>query len=188
MAHKVGGKGPGGCKGKEACLAYCDKEENAEECAKFAIEKGLVSEKEKELIQTGTLKIKEGLEKLPSDARPLVEQCLIGLIGADKFTRIKGGENIFLTKKQGEGIGKCFESVMAEYSSKKGGAGEMLPPDMPSNFPSIPPGSSLQQRGPVESQMPSVDCSSFANVPNCSLVGSLDSTAYKLCKKCFPDK
>ena len=33
MARKTKGKGPGGCKGKDECEAFCQNEENMETCA-----------------------------------------------------------------------------------------------------------------------------------------------------------
>ena len=35
---------------------------------------------------------------------------------------------------------------------------------------------------------PQIDCSLFAQAPNCSYVGSPDSQSYKLCKQCYPDR
>src|SRR3989344_8328547 len=51
MAKKMGPKmmsqgGPGGCKGKQECEAFCSNPANGEECMKFAVESGMMSEDE----------------------------------------------------------------------------------------------------------------------------------------------
>ena len=51
MAKKMGPEkmmkgGPGGCKGKEECEAFCNNPQNAEECVKFAVENGMMSQEE----------------------------------------------------------------------------------------------------------------------------------------------
>lgn len=44
---------------------------------------------------------------------------------------------------------------------------------------------SISSSLPSESQM---DCSIFASVPDCSVVGKHESQSYKFCKQCLPDK
>ena len=51
MAKKMGPKimnqgGPGGCKEKDECKSFCDNPVNGEECVKFAISSGMMSEEE----------------------------------------------------------------------------------------------------------------------------------------------
>jgi hypothetical protein len=180
MAHKVGGKGPGGCKGKDECLNYCDTNENAKECANFAIEKGLVSKEEEELIKNGTAKLKAGLEQVPGEVRSTIEQCLRNTIGNDNLAKLNAGQDLYLTKKQGEGIGPCFETALAEYAEEQAQVGA---PNAPTG--SSGPGTPPQNTG---SGQPSIDCSQFSSVPSCSYVGSTGSTAYDICKQCFPNK
>jgi len=48
MARKTGGKGPGNCRGKEECEAYCEDPTHAEECINFALEYGFISPEEAE--------------------------------------------------------------------------------------------------------------------------------------------
>jgi len=43
MVRKTGGKGPGNCRGEEACAAYCEDPANMEECLNFAVQIGEVS-------------------------------------------------------------------------------------------------------------------------------------------------
>jgi hypothetical protein len=46
MARKTGGKGPGGCKGKEECDAFCNNPDNQETCFNFAKDNGMIPEKD----------------------------------------------------------------------------------------------------------------------------------------------
>ncbi len=67
MAKKMGPKmmkqgGPGGCKGKQECENFCNNPANGDECVKFAVESGLMSEEE-------VVKMKErGFMAPPKDA------------------------------------------------------------------------------------------------------------------------
>ena len=45
------GEGPGGCKSKEECEAYCADESHMEECAQFAQKAGLMTEEELEMFR-----------------------------------------------------------------------------------------------------------------------------------------
>jgi hypothetical protein len=45
------GQGPGGCKGKEECKAYCDNPDNMVECTEFALKAGLITPEEAEQVR-----------------------------------------------------------------------------------------------------------------------------------------
>lgn len=210
MAHKVAGKGPGGCKGKDGCAQYCDLQEHAEECAKFALEKELVSEEEAEKIKQGSAELRSGLDKIPADARSEVETCLIGLMGADNFAKIQGGQDVFLTKNQGTGVGPCFDNTMDAYAAKKsqegqGAASGGLPAGAPpTNIPQPPvnmgppanvgppadvPVSAPDNVGPPagNSAPPAgyapdaATCAEFQSVPSCDVV---PENVRSLCEQC----
>ena len=55
--------GPGGCKGKEACYAYCSSPDNVDECITFAGSKGLMSGDKLEKIKGKAEKVKAALAK-----------------------------------------------------------------------------------------------------------------------------
>ncbi|MEK6845274.1 MAG: hypothetical protein AABY26_00830, partial [Nanoarchaeota archaeon] len=48
MFKKTGGKGPGDCKGKEECEAFCDNPDNMPECIDFGVKAGMMSPEEAE--------------------------------------------------------------------------------------------------------------------------------------------
>jgi len=129
IARKTGGKGPGGCKSKDECEVFCNLEENAKLCQDFAIEKHLISDEEEKMMVGGAGKIKEGLEKIPSEMRAEVETCLNGIFNGE-LSKITGGEKT-ITKAQGEKIGNCFENASKNYAAqqKKTGGSEMQPPN-----------------------------------------------------------
>jgi hypothetical protein len=51
MPLLMSGQMPGGCKEKEECDDYCEKDENFEECIDFAVKAGYVSEEEAEMAK-----------------------------------------------------------------------------------------------------------------------------------------
>lgn len=141
IAKKVGGKGPGDCKSQAECDTYCNNPDNAKECANFAIEKGLVSEEEAQKIREGAAELRSSLSKIPADARPEVEACLSSALGADNFAKLKGGEDVSVTKEQGGKIQPCFENAMKAYAEKmQSQAPKDIPAGAPTNIPKPPAG------------------------------------------------
>jgi len=179
IARKTGGKGPGGCQGTEECSNYCNLSEHAKECANFAIEKGVVDDTEKDLIINGAKKLRDGLSQIPEDAKAEVKQCLVGVIGGDNLSKIESGQEVSLTKKQGDGIGSCIESVMSKFKNKAAssaqGAGAGSGPSSgaggpPANIPSGAPSNSGSGTPPADYKPDAAMCSRFATVPSCDLV------------------
>ncbi|MFA6524577.1 MAG: hypothetical protein WC264_03410 [Candidatus Paceibacterota bacterium] len=51
MSLKTGGKGPGGCMGKDACDTFCNNPDNQETCFNFAKDNGMISEEDLQRMQ-----------------------------------------------------------------------------------------------------------------------------------------
>jgi len=60
MVRKTGGKGPGNCRGEEACAAYCEDPANMEECLNFAVQIGEVSPEQVEQARRGMEMMQRG--------------------------------------------------------------------------------------------------------------------------------
>ncbi|MEK7607493.1 MAG: hypothetical protein AAB484_01015 [Patescibacteria group bacterium] len=60
MIKKTGGRGPGGCRGREQCETYCAT--NNEECFKFAEKHDLISPEDRQRMTEGSEKMKASLE------------------------------------------------------------------------------------------------------------------------------
>lgn len=59
MARKTGGKGPGGCRGRE-CETFCNNPENQEVCFKFALEHDLISPEDRQRMEEGKRQMQGG--------------------------------------------------------------------------------------------------------------------------------
>ena len=106
MFKKTGGKGPGGCKGRE-CETFCNDPANQEVCLKFAEENGFIEKDKIEEVRKGTQQLKEHFTNMP----PEVLECLNNAIGAERFQKIKNGE-IVPGPDLGRAMHQCFEAVM----------------------------------------------------------------------------
>ncbi len=104
LVRKTGGKGPGGCFGEE-CRTYCNGEDHAEECQRFAEENGLVTAEQKQQREEGKQAIRNSLQNAPAD----VKECLTGTVGAEKIQGLLSG-NGQPTQSLGSAIRQCFES------------------------------------------------------------------------------
>ena len=117
MVKKTGGKGPGGCRGKEQCETYC--EEHQDECFAFAEEHGLVKEEDRERMKEGMTKFKEALDSAP----PEVVECIRSAVGGEVLDQISAGTKP-PSRDLGEKMHQCFESF---FSSKQGQFGDQPP-------------------------------------------------------------
>ena len=72
-------------------------------------------------------------------------------------------------------------SVNSDFSYKPDVNISVPLPQIDIQIPSIP-------TGVPSGGQPQIDCSQFASVPSCSLVGAAGSQAYEACKQCFPNK
>ncbi|MFZ5559536.1 MAG: hypothetical protein ACOZAL_01950 [Patescibacteria group bacterium] len=71
---KAGGQGPGGCKGKEECEIYCSNPEHGEECMKFAVEMGFMSQEEADKMKNFVDQGGPGGCKTEEECRAFCEQ------------------------------------------------------------------------------------------------------------------
>ena len=113
MVRKTGGKGPGGCRGRDACEAYCENPANQEACFRFAEEHDLLSEDDREMMREGVEQMQEAFE----DAPPEVEACIREAV--PELDAILSGEK-FPRPAIGEAIQTCFEDF---FRSEAGGFG-----------------------------------------------------------------
>ena len=101
MVKKTGGKGPGGCRGRQ-CEAYC--EANREACIAFAEEYGLVSAEDKATMEEGRTKLKEALSRSGEE----VKSCIEDAVGRDTLEQIFSGAKR-QTREIEEKMRGCFE-------------------------------------------------------------------------------
>ncbi|MBI3634026.1 MAG: hypothetical protein HY228_00185 [Candidatus Yonathbacteria bacterium] len=125
MIKKTGGKGPGGCRGKEQCDTYCS--EHQDECMKFAEEHNLVAPEDKARMEEGLARFKEGIANAPAE----VKQCLEGIVGRDNLEQMIAGRQ---TPKRdfGDKMRGCFENVFgapSERGAQEGGFQNMMRPE-----------------------------------------------------------
>ena len=119
MFKKTGGKGPGGCKGKDECEEFCGNPENQEACFNFGKEHNLISEEKMKEMREGAEKIKEVFKTAP----PEVTDCVRSKVGTENFDKIQSGESV-PNPKIGEQIRACFEEIMPKM--QKEGMDEMM--------------------------------------------------------------
>jgi len=116
IIKKTGGKGPGGCRGREECDAYC--ETNPEACFSFAQEHGLVRPEDQARMQEGVQKIRQGLDQAP----PEVAECVRSSV-PDLDSALSGQG--FIGRDVGEKMRTCFESFAQNQQQQ---FGQMGPP------------------------------------------------------------
>lgn len=115
IAKKTGGRGPGGCRGRE-CERYCEDESHFDECLAFAKEHGLISDKEHEMA-------KKSGGKGPGGCRG--RACKNYCENPDHFEECLnfGKEQGFISEKEyemakktgGKGPGGCFGEACRTY-------------------------------------------------------------------------
>ncbi len=100
---KNGGKGPGGCIGKDACNTFCNDPANQETCFNFGKDNGMIPEADLQKMQDGQQKMKDSFSQIP----PEVLDCLTSSVGADVVSKMKNGE--FVPQSAGDAINQCFQ-------------------------------------------------------------------------------
>ena len=103
MSIKNGGKGPGGCIGKEDCNTFCDNLDNQDTCFNFAKDNGMIPEEDLQKMQAGQQKMKDSFSSIP----PEVLDCITSSLGADVVEKMKTGSVI--GRKNGDAINQCFQ-------------------------------------------------------------------------------
>ena len=107
MFRKTGGKGPGGCQGREACESFCNDPANQAACFAFAQEHGLIPAEELERMKEGMAQFEGGLQQAP----PEVAQCLKDTVGEEVLAQIEAG-TFMPNPELGESMRTCFEAFM----------------------------------------------------------------------------
>lgn len=111
---KAGGRGPGGCKGRQ-CQAFCENPENQQACFEWARDNGLMKEEDVRRMQEGTKQI----EKVFNDAPPEVQECINQAVPGGLEKMRSGG--FFGGEAVGEKIKACFEGFMSQMGGSFGG-------------------------------------------------------------------
>jgi len=139
MIKKTGGKGPGGCRGESECAVYCNDPAHLDECVDFGVKTGMISEDEQKKIKEGTQMIKDGLDKIPAEARGDAESCLNSVFGG-KLQDVLNG-TVTIQKSQGEKVGPCMEEAVNKYVQSQmqkavpGGGQGSMPENIPQGIP-----------------------------------------------------
>ncbi len=137
MFRKTGGKGPGGCRGRQ-CESFCDDPANQETCFNFASEHGLIPPEELEQMKEGFQQFQQGIESAP----PEVADCLRSSLGSETFDKLQSGQGM-PGRQMGEAMRNCFEDF--GRSQFKGDEGEGFGP--PDGFEGERPAGQEQFRG-----------------------------------------
>lgn len=103
VIKKTGGKGPGGCVGKDECDTYC--EAHGDECFAFAQEHDLLSEEDKGRMRESGLQMQKALAEAPESVRACIEHAL----GAELLEGILIGTRMG-GPKSGEVTRECFDT------------------------------------------------------------------------------
>ncbi len=105
--------GPGGCKSKEECDAFCSDRNNQETCFNFAKKNNLISE---EQIQQMEQQRKEGNNQagnMLNNAPTEVVSCLKEKLGEERFSKMQSG-SFMPDRGTGDIMKSCFESFRPE--------------------------------------------------------------------------
>ncbi|OGI63165.1 hypothetical protein A2818_01865 [Candidatus Nomurabacteria bacterium RIFCSPHIGHO2_01_FULL_40_12] len=105
---KAGGKGPGGCKGRQ-CQAFCEQPNNQQACFEWAKENGVLKEDDLRRMEEG----RQQIEKVLGDAPPEVASCLEQALGPGGVEKMRSGE-FFGGEAIGEKMHACFEGFMSQ--------------------------------------------------------------------------
>ncbi|MGC9610681.1 MAG: hypothetical protein ABSE68_00420 [Minisyncoccia bacterium] len=164
MARKTGGKGPGGCVGKEQCDAFCNNPDNQETCFNFGRDNGMIPPEQLQKIDEGKKQFTDSLKQAPVK----VIDCISGVVGADRLEKFKSG-TLVPPKDIGNKVGECFRQGMPPGGPGEGGnippagqgSGDAKPSFQPGPGTTNPGGQMMpQQAGPGGCKTPE-ECQSF---------------------------
>lgn len=116
MVKKTGGKGPGGCRGRE-CKEFCENPNNSEVCYNFAKEYGLMDPE----MEKGSQDFLDSLRNAP----PAVKTCLQAEFGENL-------DKVFPGPKTGAKLRDCYETYGRKSGEMQGQKGEAFPGDIKS--------------------------------------------------------
>ncbi len=103
------GVNPPSCQGKDACDKYCSDPAHQDECTKFAVAAGFMSQADLQKMQEGQQQFKQGL----LNATGKLKDCLVAAFGSDL-------SNVSPTKDNGDKMQKCFEQFPPQQIQGQG--------------------------------------------------------------------
>lgn len=103
------GVNPPACQGKDACDKYCSDPAHQDECTKFAVAAGFMSQADLQKMQEGQQQFKQGL----LNATGKLKDCLVAAFGGDL-------SNVSPTKDNGDKMQKCFEQFPPQQGQGQG--------------------------------------------------------------------
>jgi hypothetical protein len=115
MALKTGGKGPGGCRGKDQCEKFCQDPANEEICFNFAKEHGMIPEEDLKNMEQGKKQMMQVLEQAP----PKIAECLKETVGVEVLEKLKAG-TFMPSRELGEKMRECGEKMMEKMGPPQG--------------------------------------------------------------------
>jgi hypothetical protein len=113
-AIKTGGKGPGGCVGKDACDTFCNNPDNQDTCFNFAKDNGMIPGADLQKMQDSQNKMKDAFSSIP----PEVLDCLTSSVGDDVVEKMKTGSVI--GRQYGDSINQCFQKFNVREGTPNG--------------------------------------------------------------------
>ncbi|MFA5936593.1 MAG: hypothetical protein WC822_01805 [Candidatus Paceibacterota bacterium] len=150
-----GGKGPGGCVGRDACNTFCDNPDNQETCFNFGKDNGMIPKEDLQRMQDGQQKMKDSFSQIPQE----VLDCLTSTVGADVVEKMKNGS--FVPKNAGDSINQCFQKApqgkmpdqnqLGQPGQNQSGDNQPKPGNINSGGEQMPPGQN-QPGQPGENQ------------------------------------
>lgn len=125
LFRKTGGRGPGGCRGRE-CETFCTNPENRRACMQFSVEHNLLSEEERRQMEEGVRSSQEMLRQSP----PGLIACIEAKLGGDVVAEIRAGTYL-LGPEHGEVMRACSDEFFSARDAREGRGNEgPLPPDV----------------------------------------------------------
>ena len=110
----TGGKGPGGCRGKQECEAFCNNPDNQEVCFSFAKEHKLIGQEELEHIEKNSRQIRERSNNFSQE----VLSCLEDKLGLEVVQKIQSGA-LTPSPRIGEAMHKCFQEFSPQAQERE---------------------------------------------------------------------
>lgn len=145
MIKAMGGKGPGGCRGRESCESFCKNEANQETCANFMTEvleknpdlnvEEFIPEADRVRMQEGLGQMRMGLSQAPEGVKTCLEKTLPGIVSKVEAGSISTAEMMKIGPKMGKFMQQCFQEAFS--SGGFSGAQEEFP-GAHKDFPGIP--------------------------------------------------
>ncbi len=119
VVQQTGGKGPGGCQGKDECEQYCA--DHQDECFQFSQEHNLIRPEQRQHMQAAANQIKQALDHAPAGAK----DCITAAVGQDVLDGLLAGTKPG-TPQIGSMMRQCFDQ--AQQSGEQGDGEQQFGP------------------------------------------------------------